>query len=254
MQSRHISTPRSREALPQRQRDSIHRRRNSLQQGLFLAIQRALDDNQADILNVSFGECESAVGASGNQYIQNLWEQAARKEYRSPSPRATAVRPDATTRTQNVANQGLAVNALSATPYNISVGGTDFDILYSNFPASFVDYVNITNTLPDLGARSATFQRNPGTTQPIQILSVSLNLPLSYVIGYTLYDNIIAGGGGISSIYPMPSWQAGFATGSGRNLPDVSSGRQWILWRALEYMHRFCPCWVHRLCLGRTQR
>jgi hypothetical protein len=49
----------------------------TLNAGLFLAIQRALDDNQADILNVSFGGCEAVQGTSGNQYIQNLWQQAA---------------------------------------------------------------------------------------------------------------------------------------------------------------------------------
>ena len=43
----------------------------SYQSGLFLAIARALDDNQADILNVSFGACESEIGAAGNQYISD---------------------------------------------------------------------------------------------------------------------------------------------------------------------------------------
>ena len=48
-----------------------------LSSGLFLAIARAVDDNQADILNISFGGCEAEQGSSGNQYIYNLWQQAA---------------------------------------------------------------------------------------------------------------------------------------------------------------------------------
>jgi len=143
---------------------------NSFQQGVYIAIQRALDDNQADILNVSFGECESALGASGNQYILNLWEQAAAQGISvtvSSGDSGSAGCDDPNTETQ--ASQGLAVNGLSATPYNISVGGTDYDILYSNFPTSFTTYVDITNTLPTVAARSATFPKSPGTTPLIPI-------------------------------------------------------------------------------------
>ena len=49
----------------------------TFQSGLFLAIQRALDDNAVNILNVSFGGCEASQGQSGNQEILNFWEQAA---------------------------------------------------------------------------------------------------------------------------------------------------------------------------------
>ena len=103
-----------------------------LDAGLFLAILRALDDNQADTLNVSFGGCEAAQGSSGNQYIQNLWEQAAPQGISvtvstGDSGSAGCDNPDR----ENVSSQGLAVNGLVSTPYNIAVGGTDFDALYS---------------------------------------------------------------------------------------------------------------------------
>ncbi len=49
----------------------------TFQSGLYLAIQRALDDNTVNILNVSFGGCEAYQGQSGNQEILNFWEQAA---------------------------------------------------------------------------------------------------------------------------------------------------------------------------------
>ncbi len=49
----------------------------TFQSGLILAIQRALDDNAVNILNVSFGGCEAYQGEGGNLEIFNFWEQAA---------------------------------------------------------------------------------------------------------------------------------------------------------------------------------
>ena len=49
----------------------------TFQSGLNLAIQRALDDNTINILNVSFGQCEAYLGQGGNQEVFNFWQQAA---------------------------------------------------------------------------------------------------------------------------------------------------------------------------------
>ena len=116
-----------------------------------LAIQRAVDDNQADILNVSFGECEQQLGASGNQFFLNLWEQAAAQGISvtvSSGDSGSAGCDDQDTETA-ATRKDWRVNGLGSTPYNISVGGTDFDVLYSNFPNSFTQYVDTTNALPN---------------------------------------------------------------------------------------------------------
>jgi subtilase family serine protease len=195
----------------------------SLEPGLLLAIQRALDDNQADILNVSFGECEAQQGAAGNQQILNLWEQAAAQGIAitvSAGDSGSAGCDDQNTET--VATQGLAVNGLGSTPYNISVGGTDFDVLYSNFPSSFTEYVNTTNTLPNHRSALQYIPEEPWNDSTYPNTSIAENKPISATSGNTGDDNIVAGGGGISSIYPVPAWQSSFATGAGRNMPDVS--------------------------------
>src|SRR5581483_3709524 len=49
----------------------------AFESGLMLAIYRAIDDNKVDILSVSYGECEPALGAVGNQQVLNAWQQAA---------------------------------------------------------------------------------------------------------------------------------------------------------------------------------
>jgi len=195
----------------------------SLEPGLLLAIQRALDDNQADILNVSFGECESQQGAAGNQQIQNLWEQAAAQGISvtvSAGDSGSAGCDDQDT--EAIASQGLAVNGLGSTPYNISVGGTDFDVLYSNFPSSFTEYVNITNNLPNHRSALQYIPEEPWNDSTYPNTSVAENKPVSATSGNASDNSIVAGGGGISAVYPVPAWQSSFATGTGRNLPDVS--------------------------------
>ncbi|HEX3436429.1 MAG TPA: protease pro-enzyme activation domain-containing protein, partial [Pseudacidobacterium sp.] len=114
-----------------------------LQVGLFLSIYRALDDNAVSILNVSFGNCEASQGASGNLQILNAWEQAAAQGISvtvSTGDSGSAGCDDPNTET--VATMGLAISGLASTPYNIAVGGTDYNALAT----SFSTYVSTTNS------------------------------------------------------------------------------------------------------------
>jgi hypothetical protein len=204
--------------------------------GLFLAIDRAIDDNQVDILNVSFGACEAAEGTSGNQYIYEIWQQAAAQGISvtvSSGDSGSAGCDDENSET--VAQYGLAVNGLASTPYNIAVGGTDFDALYSNFPTSFTTYVDTSNTLPNHRSALKYIPERPWNDSTFQNDNTTIvdNLPWS-AKGYASFDNIVAAGGGVSSCstststsctagYALPNWQSSFATDkTGRNLPDVS--------------------------------
>lgn len=208
-----------------------------LSAGLFLAISRAIDDNQADILNVSFGGCEAAQGTAANQYIYNLWQQAAAQGISvtvSSGDSGSAGCDNENTETQ--ASLGLAVNSLASTPYTIAVGGTDFDTLYgATFPASFTQYVDVTNTLANHRSALKYIPEQPWNDSTFQgdNNGISGNIPWS-ATQYVSNANIVAGGGGVSSCvqlsgnvcvagYPEPSWQSGFAVAtSGRNVPDVS--------------------------------
>ena len=204
--------------------------------GLFLAISRAIDDNQVDILNVSFGGCEADQGVSGNQYIYDLSQQAA-----AQGISVTVSTGDAGSagcdneNTEYQASLGLAVNGLASTPYTIAVGGTDFDTLYSAFPTSFTQYVDITNTLANHRSAKSYIPERPWNDSTFQDdnTTISANVPWT-ATQYSSNANIVGGGGGFSACvlqsggvctagYPVPSWQSGFAvTASGRNMPDVS--------------------------------
>src|SRR5579863_2485646 len=50
---------------------------DTLDDPLILAAQRAIEDNQADVLSISFGNCETNLGTSHNAILVSLWQQAA---------------------------------------------------------------------------------------------------------------------------------------------------------------------------------
>ncbi len=211
------------------------------QSGLFLAIYRAIDDNKVDILSVSYGACEAALGASGNAQVLNAWEQAAAQGITvtvstGDSGSAGCDNPN----TETAATKGLAVNALASTPYNVAVGGTDFDILAKSF-SGYVSLSNAANFTSALGY----IPENPWNNSTASNGLLAANSALRNSTGGT---NIVAGGGGPSSAangglagYAKPLWQQHFApsnTDAVRDIPDVSllaaNGQYGAVWAICE--------------------
>jgi hypothetical protein len=206
----------------------------ALTDGLALAAYRAVEDNLAGIVSVSYGECEMELGQGGNAFWSALWQQAAAQGQTvfvsaGDGGSAGCDNFDA----QEFAYGGLQVNGIASTPYNVAVGGTDF--YYSQFASSS----------SVIGAQLATYWSS-STTAP----AVSLKQPIpeqawNDFFGYNLYDGgnpanqpsqgIVAGGGGASRDalypngsagqgYPKPAWQTGTGVPADkvRDLPDLS--------------------------------
>src|SRR5260370_26368442 len=79
-------------------------------------------------MSVSFGACEAGLGQAGNAFYTSLWEQAAAQGITvavAAGDPGSAGCDDFNTET--VATLGLAVSGIASTPFNIAVGGTDFD-------------------------------------------------------------------------------------------------------------------------------
>ena len=198
----------------------------STESGLFLAAQRAVSSNLAPVMSMSFGACEFSLGST-NAFIQALWEQAAAQGITvmvstGDSGSAGCDNPNNVT----AASQGLAVNGLASTPFNVAIGGTDF--YYPN-AAALTNYWNPAND-----------SKNGSLITPIpeQVWNDSqygLNL-LTFSGG-----SISAASGGPSTCgnptldstgatvtacaaTPKPSWQVGTGVpaDNARDLPDVS--------------------------------
>lgn len=186
--------------------------------GLLNAIARAVNDNAVSILSVSFGACEQGLGSSANTLINELAEQASAQGISlvvSAGDGGSAGCDNFDTET--AAQYGLAVSGFASTPYNIAVGGTDFDVL----SASMSTYVNTTTygSAPYYGTAKGFIPEATWNDSTTVNTSYIANVASKNSQGQT---NIVAGSGGISTVYAKPAFQSGLTSDTARDIPDVS--------------------------------
>jgi len=175
-----------------------------------------VENNLAPVMSDSFGVCEPTLGAAGNAFYNTLWEQAAAQGITvvvSSGDGGADGCDDFTTAT--VATSGIAVSGTASTPFNVAVGGTDFDDSGKQsqfwspnngpFFESALGYIPET-TWDDSCAATAT-AGSLGTCSP----------------GSQSTLNIVSGSGGPSALNRKPTWQIGVSPADGfRDIPDVS--------------------------------
>jgi len=96
--------------------------------GVDLSAMYIVDNNLAPILSESYGLCEPFILTSGNTFYNSLWEQAAAEGITVVV--ASGDSGSAGCDNSNVeiaAGNGLAVSGAASTPFNVAIGGTDFD-------------------------------------------------------------------------------------------------------------------------------
>jgi subtilase family serine protease len=183
--------------------------------GIDLSALYIVEHNLAGVVSESYGACEKALGTAGNAFYNGLWEQAAAQGITvvlSSGDGGSAGCDDFNT--QQVATQGLMVSGLASTPFNVSVGGTDFDQV-NNWAA----YWNPTNDPTGTSAKSyiPEIPWNENCAQ-ISLTGCGSTAPTGSL-------NIVAGSGGPSSLYPKPNWQlgvTGMPNDNHRDQPDIS--------------------------------
>jgi len=210
----------------------------TLNYGVDLASVRAVNDNLVDVLNLSFGECEAALG-SANALYAGLWEQAAAQGISvtvSSGDSGSAGCDDANTQTE--AQYGLQVNGLASTPYDIAVGGTDFAALAGpdGGGADFTNYVAETSDPATLRSALGPIPETPWNDAIASFPPTTVAASIPYTVPYA---NIVAAGGGKSGClngvltdsgficagsYAKPGWQSapGVPLDGVRDLPDIA--------------------------------
>ncbi len=184
--------------------------------GIDLSALYIIEHNLAAILSESYGACEQVLGASGNAFYKELWQQAAAQGITvvvSSGDGGSAGCDNFDT--QTTATQGLAVSGLAATPFNVSVGGTDFDQI--NQWASFWSSTNDPTTGTSALKYIPEIPWNENCSQ-LGLTGCGATAPQGSL-------NIVAGSGGRSTIYSKPAWQmgvSGMPNDSTRDQPDVS--------------------------------
>ncbi len=129
--------------------------------GGLLALQNLLNsDSPPPIVSISYGECEAFNGAAANAMYNSTYEQAVTEGttifVSSGDESAASCSADA-----GAARYGIGVSGFTSSPYDVSVGGTDFADTYEScgagapkFPNCDKKYWNLTNTATYGSAKS----------------------------------------------------------------------------------------------------
>jgi hypothetical protein len=174
--------------------------------GIDLSALYIVDNNLAPVLSLSFGQCEQSLGQAENAFYNNLWEQAAAQGITAvvSSGDNGPAGCDADNQT-TPATGGPAVNGLASTPFNIAVGGTQFnengaDSTYWS-PTNAPDQTSVLGYIPENVWNESCADPNVCGTA-----------------------SLFASSGGASTLYSKPSWQVGLGVPNDgqRDLPDVS--------------------------------
>jgi subtilase family serine protease len=97
--------------------------------GIDLSAVYIIDNNLAPVMSISYSTCEAELGAGGNVFHSTLWEQAAAQGITVvvATGDSGSAACDSRTTGESAAQYGLAVNGLASTPFNVALGGTDFN-------------------------------------------------------------------------------------------------------------------------------
>ena len=194
---------------------------SSLQDPLALSALRAVDDNQASVLSVSFGNCEANLGTAGNQFWAGLWEQAAAQG------QTVFVSAGDSGSVCSITAFSVSVSGLATTPWNVAVGGTDF--YYSDYATGGVSASGLWNQTNDgnLGSLIAPLPEQPWDDPfGLNVISNSIARGEYYAGGggASSCSTVDASTGACTGGYAKPSWQSGPGVPADgvRDIPDVS--------------------------------
>jgi len=200
-----------------------------------------VDQNLAPIMSESYGQCELGLGTAGNQFYDTLWQQASAQGITvliSAGDGGSAGCDNFDAPSPAPAQSGLQVSGYASTPYNVAVGGTDFND-FSN-PGTYWSVNNNPTTQESALSYIPETTWNDSCTNAIwETFSGLSTNPETNCNNSQLNDVIIvAGSGGVSQCttpsgstpsscsggYAKPSWQSGTGVPQDgkRDIPDVS--------------------------------
>ncbi|MFZ0521345.1 MAG: Ig-like domain repeat protein [Candidatus Acidiferrales bacterium] len=206
--------------------------------GVDLSAEYIVDNNLAPVMSESYGICELGIGTTGNAYYNALWQQASAQGITvlvSSGDQGSAV----CDRGASAAQFGLAVNGFGSTPYNIAVGGTDFNDLTTTSK-----YWNLTNNTNQANAKGYIPEMTWNDTCtnseifPYTGTSTGEETCNNVMVQQEGFLGVEGGSGGASNCtssngslqsscsggYAKPIWQAapGVPSDGKRDVPDVS--------------------------------
>lgn len=198
--------------------------------GVDLSAEYIVDNDLASVLSESYGACELVLGTTGNQFENELWQQAAAEGisvYVAAGDGGSA----ACDANAEAASYGLSVSGEASPPNAVAVGGTDFDEFTDPTNPNFWSYSNSATKATALGYIPETTWNDSCTNADVDAGGAPAACNNEQVLSSLA---VVGGGGGLSNCttydgqdaakcsggYAAPSWQIqGYGT---RALPDVA--------------------------------
>jgi hypothetical protein len=202
--------------------------------GIDLSALYIVDNNLAPVMSESYGTCEAYLGAAGNQFYSTLWEQAAAQGITVLISAGDTGSAGCDYYTDVAAQYGLGVSGIASTPFNVAVGGTDFNVTASTASNYWASYNSTSQSsaksyIPEItwndscaDAGSLTGCTSPPSTTDLNDgydLTAGSGGPSSCTNPTGTFPNVTCSGK-----YSKPSWQSGqgVPTDGARDIPDLS--------------------------------
>ena len=213
--------------------------------GLIAVNNLVASTNPPPIMSISYGECEVLNGATANATYYTAYQQAAAKGISvfvsSGDESSTSCDAD-----HVYATHGTGVSGFASTPYNVSVGGTDFS---DTLAGTNTAYWSATNSANSASALSYIPEIPWNDSCASQVIATYLGYSTTYgpsgfcnsSVGEADFLTTGSGSGGPSNCYsgtptirgvsngtckgqPKPSWQTVYGNPADgvRDIPDLS--------------------------------
>ena len=206
--------------------------------GLILAALHVIDYNLAPIMSLSFGNCELQLGTGGNGALNSFWQQSAAQGITvtvSSGDNGSAGCESFNAKAPHPATTGLQVSGFASTPFNVAVGGTDF-----NDAGAQPTYFNATNDPTTLASAKgyipestwnesctnasfgANAEANCNSTAPANAAAVITVGGSGGKSHCTTVTGTTCSGGYSKPLFQMLSGLTGMPADGKRDIPDVS--------------------------------
>jgi hypothetical protein len=206
--------------------------------GTDLSAEYIVDNNLAAVMSESYGACELFLGTAGNAYFNALWQQASAQGisvFLAAGDSGSAV----CDRGEQAAKYGVMVSGYSSTPYDVAVGGTDFNDLTTTATywnaSNGANMVNAKGHIPELTWNDTCTNSEIFPFLDTTTAEQTCNNSSAQEGGFL---NVTGGSGGASTCttsngqtpsscsggYSKPTWQTGTGVPNDhhRDVPDVS--------------------------------
>jgi subtilase family serine protease len=179
--------------------------------GVFASLQYAVTNKTANIITMSYGDCEADISSSEYTSLNDILEEGAAQGQTIVTSAGDNGSTDCweDTNLNTTQRESLSADFPSTSQYDTSMGGTEFP------------QADISSTYFNTGSGSDVIS-SAKSYIPEQVWN---DTAYNVSQGATGTEAISAGGGGISIFTPRPSWQSGVTgipAGSYRLVPDIS--------------------------------